>query len=153
MKFVAASGLAAFLVAVAAQAEPVAGSKDVFGTWATEDGSARIEITDCGDGSPCGRVVWIDQASMRERLTPETAVDENNPDPARQGDPVLGLLMLSDFEEKRNDWRGGTIYDPETGRTYGSRLKRRDDGTLQVKGCVGPICQTQTWTAAETGTG
>ncbi|MEM0986448.1 MAG: DUF2147 domain-containing protein [Pseudomonadota bacterium] len=126
-----------------------ADTKDVFGTWLTPAGSAHVAIEDCGDGGPCGRVAWMNPASMREGLTPEAAVDENNPDPARRNDPVLGLLMLSDFDEKRNDWRGGKIYDPETGRTYGSRLKRLDDGTLQVKGCIGPICQTQVWTPVE----
>ena len=125
-----------------------ADGKDVFGIWLTEAGSAKLEISDCGDGSPCGRVVWMDPAAMRPGLTPETATDENNPDPALRDTPVLGLLMLSDFDARRRDWRGGKIYDPESGRTYGSRLKKLEDGTLQVKGCIGPICQTQVWTAS-----
>ncbi|MEM1149653.1 MAG: DUF2147 domain-containing protein [Pseudomonadota bacterium] len=134
--------LAALALAGAAHGE----GKDVFGTWLTPSGSAKLEISDCGDGTPCGRVVWMDPAAMRPGLTPEDATDENNPDPELRTRPVLGLLMLSDFEERRRDWRGGTIYDPEAGRSYGSRLKKRDDGTLEVKGCIGPICQTQVWT-------
>ncbi|MEM9738885.1 MAG: DUF2147 domain-containing protein [Pseudomonadota bacterium] len=143
--------IATFLFATAALG--IAGaahgeSKDVFGHWLTEAGNAKLVIEDCGDGSPCGRIVWMDPAAMRPGLTPETATDENNPDPALRERPVMGLLMLSEFEERRNDWRGGKIYDPEAGRTYGSRLKKLDDGTLQVKGCIGPICQTQLWTPA-----
>ena len=129
----------------AVPASAAADSLDVYGTWLTEAGTAHVEIGDCGDGTPCGDIVWMDPASMRPGLTPETATDENNPDPERRADPVLGLTMLSDFEAKRRDWRGGQIYDPESGRTYGSRLKRLEDGRLQVKGCVGPICQTQVW--------
>ena len=140
-----ALGLAALAVAGAAHAD----GKDVFGIWLTEAGSAKLEISDCGDGSPCGRVVWMDPEALRPGLTPETAMDENNPNPELQTRPVIGLLMLSDFDEKSRDWRGGEIYDPESGKTYGSRLKRLDDGNLQVKGCVGPFCQTQVWTPSE----
>ncbi|MEM1105966.1 MAG: DUF2147 domain-containing protein [Pseudomonadota bacterium] len=125
-----------------------ADGKDVFGIWLTQSQTAKLEITDCGDGTPCGRVVWIDPASLPEGLTAETSLDVNNPDPAMQDRPVLGLMMLSGFEARRRDWRGGEIYDPEEGRTYGSRLKRLDDGTLEVKGCVGPFCQTQVWQPA-----
>ncbi|MEL6568791.1 MAG: DUF2147 domain-containing protein [Pseudomonadota bacterium] len=140
--------LALIAISLGLAAGAHADSKDVFGIWLTEAGSAKLEISDCGDGSPCGRVVWMDPAAMRPGLTPETATDENNPDPALRDTPVLGLLMLSDFDARRRDWRGGKIYDPESGRTYGSRLKKLEDGTLQVKGCIGPICQTQVWTAS-----
>lgn len=119
-----------------------ADSHDVFGTFFTQAGTSQVTIEDCGDGSPCGRVSWIDPEAMEPGVTPEEARTE-------AGDPVLGLLMLQGFERKRSDWRGGTIYDPEADRSYASRLKRLDDGTLQVKGCVGPICQTQIWQASE----
>jgi len=143
MKALIVSLLAAGLASTAS-----ADGKDVFGTWLTAAETAKLEIADCGDGSPCGRVVWMDPEAMREGLTPETATDENNPEPELRERPVLGLLMLSEFEERRRDWRGGTIYDPEAGRTYGARLKKLEDGNLQVKGCIGPICQTQVWTPA-----
>ena len=137
--------LAAMAIGGAAHADPL----DVYGMWATQAGSAHVSIEDCGDGTPCGTVVWMDPASMREGLTPEAATDENNPDPALRDQPVLGLTMLSSFERKKRDWRGGTIYDPESGKSYGSRSKRLESGELQVKGCVGPICQTQVWSPVE----
>ncbi|MEO0466775.1 MAG: DUF2147 domain-containing protein [Pseudomonadota bacterium] len=137
------------LLAVCLSGVAHADGKDVFGIWLTEAGSAKLNISDCGDGTPCGRVIWMDPDALRPGLTPETATDENNPDPEQQAQPVLGLLMLSDFNERSRDWRGGDIYDPESGKTYGARLKRLDNGTLQVKGCIGPICQTQIWTASE----
>lgn len=139
MKFAIA---AAALIAPAAMADP----HDVYGTWLTAAETAALEISDCGDGTPCGAVVWLDPEALREGLTPETAVDENNPDEALRSRPVIGMQMLAEFERKKRDWRSGTIYDPESGKTYGSRIKRLDDGNLQVKGCIGPICQTQVWT-------
>jgi uncharacterized protein (DUF2147 family) len=55
------------------------------------------------------------------------------------------MKLLAGFKRRTQDWRGGTIYDPEHGKTYDSRLKRRANGDLEVKGCIGPICQTQVW--------
>lgn len=114
---------------------------NVFGTFLTEAGTSAVTIEDCGDGSPCGRVSWIDPEAMEPGMTPEAAR-------TKAGDPVLGLLMLEGFKKRKNDWRGGTIYDPEGDKTYASRLKRLDDGRLQVKGCVSVVCQTQVWNVA-----
>nr|WP_070961023.1 DUF2147 domain-containing protein [Hyphomonas sp. Mor2] len=114
---------------------------DVYGTFLTQAQTSTVTIADCGDGTPCGRVSWIDPEAMEPGQTPETAVTQ-------AGDPVIGLLMLQGFNKKKNDWRGGTIYDPENDKTYASRLKRLDNGSLQVKGCIGPICQTQVWQEA-----
>ena len=100
------------------------------------------DIRDCGDGTPCGRIAWIDPASA------DTTTDTQNPDPALRGRPLVGLQLLSSFERGRNRWQAGTIYDPESGKTYKSRLRRRDDGMLEVQGCIAFICQTQRWTAS-----
>ena len=136
-KWMGLSGLAVIL-ATAAHADT---NHDVFGTYLTQAQTLTVTIEDCGDGSPCGRVSWIDPNAMEPGQTPETAL-------TKAGEPVLGLLMLQGFDKRRNDWRGGTIYDPENDKTYASRLKRLDDGRLQVKGCIGPICQTQVWDPA-----
>jgi len=124
-------------LAAAAHADP----HNVYGKWVPESGSAHIEIADCGDGTPCGNVVWIDPDTLRPGDEVETVVDAN-------GDRVMGLKMLYGFTKKRNDWRSGTIYDPEVGKTYGSRIKLRKDDKLQVKGCVYGFCQTQIWDRA-----
>lgn len=133
-------GLAACMVMFSAAAQAEDGH-NVYGTFLTQAKTSTVTIEDCGDGTPCGRVSWIDPNAMEPGQTPETAVTQ-------AGDPVLGLLMLQGFDKKRRDWRGGTIYDPENDKTYASRLKRLGDGRLQVKGCIGPICQTQVWDVA-----
>lgn len=138
MKKLALLATSAGLMVMGAHAET---GHDVFGTFLTEAATSAVVIADCGDGSPCGRVAWIDPTAMEPGQTPQTALTQ-------AGDPVLGLLMLEGFDKKRKDWRGGTIYDPENDKSYASRLKRMTDGRLQVKGCIGPICQTQVWTPA-----
>lgn len=134
VKLILTGALALSFSAVSAFADP----HDVFGVFATEDGNSHIQIGDCGDGTPCGTIVWIDRETIDNGMAPEELK-------TKSGLKVLGLNMLHGFEKKNRDWRGGTIYSPQADRSYASRLKRQNDGTLQVKGCVGPICQTQTW--------
>ena len=114
---------------------------DVGGVWLTPDGNSHVEIADCGDGTPCGKVIWIEPSVM------EVTTDQQNPDETLRNRPLIGLQILEGFEWADERWKGGTIYDPEVGKTYGSRIRRNDDGSLEVKGCIGPICQTQIWTA------
>ena len=134
------AGLAACvaLFGAAAQAED---GHDVYGTFLTQAQDSTVTIEDCGDGTPCGRVSWIDPDTMAPGQTPETAM-------TNAGEPVLGLLMLQGFDKKKKDWRGGTIYNPKNDKSYASRLKRLSDGRLQVKGCIGPVCQTEVWVEA-----
>lgn len=135
--------LIALLLVVLASAFPVtASSLDVFGTYWVEDRGSKVEITDCGDGSPCGKVTWIDPDTLPPNETPETVK-------TKKGKNILGLKILHGFKKKKNDWRSGKIYSPKADKTYSSRLKRLDDGTLQVKGCIAFLCETQIWTEAE----
>lgn len=123
----------ALLVLTAAAPAPIAGR------WVTAEGKAVVEIAPCGQAL-CGRIVRV--------LKPRPggpAVDVNNPDPAQRRRPIEGMTFLSGFRPDAHRWRG-RIYDPESGRTYRSELTRAG-GTLTVKGCLGPFCRSQQWTA------
>ena len=61
------------------------------------------------------------------------------------GDDLMGMAILTKFTEENDLWRG-EIYDPESGKTYRSVIRRKSPTKLEVKGCVGPFCQTQIWT-------
>jgi len=73
--------------------------------------------------------------------------DVHNTDVALRQRPILGLPVLTGFQEDGESWRG-RIYDPRSGRTYRSVVSRNADGTLRVQGCVAVICRTQTWRPA-----
>ncbi|MCU0881171.1 MAG: DUF2147 domain-containing protein [Hyphomonadaceae bacterium] len=109
--------------------------------WLTAARSGVVSIASCGPARVCGtitRVLTEGQAN---------ALDANNPDRALRTRPVRGLRILDGFTRNPNGrWTGGRIYDPETGRTYRSELRLLANGNLEVKGCLGPICQTQIWT-------
>ena len=134
MKRMILAAALASLIGGTASADPF----DVFGTFRTQAGTSHIQIIDCGDKTPCGKVVWLDAKALPAGETPESIKDA-------KGAKLLGMKLLHSFERKGKDWRGGKIYNPEEGKTYDSRLKRLTNGDLEVKGCIGPICQTQIW--------
>jgi uncharacterized protein (DUF2147 family) len=119
------------------------GGLDVEGYWYTPDRDVIVHITDCGDGTPCGRVVWLDEERAR------VLIDEHNDDPALRDRPIMGITLLGGFEEGEKGWRGGTIYNPENGDSYDARVRRLDADELEVKGCIGPFCRGFVWEAAD----
>lgn len=133
--------LAPVLAALAASAAGAgADPLDVEGQWRTEDGDAIIEIAPCDGEAPCGTVVWID---------PETVAvnaDLNNPDPALRERPLVGIRTLWGLRRDDDAWTSGSVYDPEAGRTYRASVRRLNPAELEMKGCWGFICRTQTWT-------
>lgn len=71
---------------------------------------------------------------------------------ADKGAPVVGLTILSGFKLEGDAYTGGTILDPENGKTYRSTMQLQDNGrTLKVRGYIGvpAFGRTQTWTREE----
>lgn len=120
------------LAALAAAVSPA-------GNWVTEDGTAIVSISPCGQ-SLCGSVSRV---LATQPGIPDT--DVHNPKAALRNRPLLGLTVLSGFTWSGTQWTGGTIYDPKTGKTYRSKLAVDPDGSLRVSGCVLFICETQRW--------
>jgi uncharacterized protein (DUF2147 family) len=125
---------------LAMAASAIAAPAPVTGRWLTEGRKAIVEVSTCGD-SICGRVVKV-----LDPRAPKNATDIHNPDESLRKRPIEGLRILSSFEAGKSHWNG-RIYDPESGRTYRSELKR-EGNVLKVKGCWGPFCKTQRWTPA-----
>lgn len=142
-------GLLAVLMAmtvVAALAVPALADDgdQVLGSWLTEpseNGRARVEITRDGDAFN-GRIVWLEQplypADDEGGMAGQPKVDRENPDSALRTRPILGLAIVSGFHYDGDDlWKGGIIYDPESGKTYKCKMWLTDEGTLKVRGYVG----------------
>lgn len=128
--------LAVGFAAVSASAAP----HDVEGRCLTEMGDGHVEIRDCGDAAPCGVLVWFDPASAY------TDRDARNKDVLLRDRPLLGVPIVWGFERGPKSWRSGRIYNPVDGKIFSSSLALKEDGTLRVKGCLGPICRTNVWT-------
>ena len=140
----------------------VAGDGDeILGVWATdpegEGGQAHIEIFAVGD-KYSGKIVWLEEPVYLEGdedgEAGEPKVDTNNPDPALQSRPIMGLELMKGFlYDGKGTWKKGTIYDPDNGKTYKSKVKIGDQGELKVRGFIGfsLIGRTSEWTRVEAG--
>lgn len=135
-RYLAAAALAAFALAPASAS---ASLDKVLGVWLVASQSGHVEVSRCG-ASVCGKIVWL-----KDEKPGETILDQNNKNPAERSRPIRGAPMLWDFKPGKTGWVNGRIYNAEDGNSYRAELLPQPDGTLKVKGCVGPICQTQTW--------
>jgi uncharacterized protein (DUF2147 family) len=65
-----------------------------------------------------------------------------------RGKPIRGMRILEGLRKAGDWWEGGTILDPNNGKSYRSQLRTVDGGArLEVRGYIGmPILgRTQTW--------
>lgn len=114
----------------------------IAGRWVTEERDAVIEIKRCGNVT-CGTI-------SRFLVAPPDGLDQrdiNNPEPNLRRRKLLGLPILTQFTEESSLWRG-RIYDPKSGKSYRSVIRRTGPNTIEVRGCIGPFCQAQTWRKA-----
>lgn len=120
----------------------------VYGKWKTIDDNSDeaksiIEIYEA-DGQMEGRVV---------KLFLEATVDQDplcskcDAEDVRFNKKIIGMRILKDMKKDGEEYVGGTILDPESGRVYNCRLWLEGD-TLKVRGYWGPFYRTQTWTKA-----
>jgi uncharacterized protein (DUF2147 family) len=134
-------GLAAFAlcIAMAASARASSSLESVLGVWLVASKSGHVEISRCGD-SVCGTIIWL-----KEERPGQTILDARNKDPTARVRPIRGSQMLWGFSPGQSGWVHGRIYNAQDGNTYRAELMAPGPDILKVKGCAGPICQTQTW--------
>jgi uncharacterized protein (DUF2147 family) len=143
MKQVGAIGLALAFMGICLASTPAwANPERAFGEWYTQSGGARVRVEPCGQ-SACGYLTWL-----KEEPAGETWLDTRNKNAALRDRKLRGLLMLDGFRRTPQGWVGGRVYSPENGNTYRAELLPQPDGTMRLKGCLGPICQNQTWRPA-----
>lgn len=132
-----------------AQAPPTgAPALSPIGVWLNEEKDGRIEVYAQGDRL-FGRVVWVHPDQALDPKTGKPQLDVENPNPALRSQPVLGLVIMRDFTLKApGQWEGGSIYDPNDGKTYSCLMRMRTPDVLDIRGYVGFswIGRTTRWT-------
>ena len=116
--------LAMTLVSVPAAAA-TAGSDDIFGNWARDDGAARVKVANCG-GNICATNTWIK-------------------DPARQNEKIGDRLIFT-IKAVNDEW-SGTAYDPQRKLKFSAKLKANGE-RMVTTGCMlgGLLCRSTHWT-------
>jgi uncharacterized protein (DUF2147 family) len=138
--------IAAALLAAAggafAQATPAGLWKTIDDETKTEKSLVRISE---GGGVLSGRIEkLLDPAKQDAKC--DKCTD------ARKDQPVLGMTIVEGVKKNADEpyWDGGTILDPNNGKTYKVRLTPKDGGkVLEVRGFIGPFYRNQTWQRVE----
>jgi uncharacterized protein (DUF2147 family) len=123
-------------------------AQDVFGKWKTIDdnsGKAKsiVEIYK-KDGKVYGKVIEI--------LNPERQNAKcDNCEGADKEKPILGMEIIRGLEKDDDEYNGGRILDPESGKLYKCYIELQQDNTLKVRGYIGfsLLGRTQYWERAE----
>lgn len=104
----------------------------IVGIWVPAKGSSQIRIFKATNGKYYGKVEWL--KNDKEKL------DVNNPDVSQRNKKIMGLMILKDFtyNETRKRWEGGTVYDPDNGKTYDCYMwfGSDDPNKMTLKGYV-----------------
>ena len=115
---------------------------DVNGTWLSGDGDGLIAVR--VEGTRISATILGSRNDQVDR----PGTDVNNPDPMLRSRPLIGLELFDGFRyEGDGEWSGGTIYDPNNGKTYSCKLKLTGPDTLKVRGFIGIslIGRSETW--------
>ena len=134
--------LAAAMASVSLAAPALAA--DPTGLWQTPTNGGQVRIARCGQAL-CGTLL----TSANIRANPGL-LDEKNSNASLRTRTIRGIQLLSGFTGGPAEWRGGSVYNPEDGRTYRGTITMQGDNTIRLRGCVvAPLCKTQTWTRVQ----
>lgn len=131
----------------------IAGEHDaILGNWTTANAKSTVQLYTCGT-KVCGKIIALKEpmypADDKQGMAGKTKIDRENPDAKLRKKPLIGLVILRDLQRtEEGRWKHGTIYDPENGKTYKSRLTLVSPKQLDVRGFIGfaLIGRTTEWT-------
>lgn len=114
-------------------------SDAIVGEWLSQEKDGKITIFKQGE-QYFGKISWGKTTGRK---------DGKNPDEKLRSRELLNMVILKNFKFTGSAWENGTIYDPNSGKTYDCILKLKDGNkTLDIRGFVGTpmFGRTSTWT-------
>ena len=122
----------------------------IEGRWLTQEKDGWIRVVLVGDSLE-GSIAGAPPGSPSER-----EFDDRNPDPALRSRKLDGLTIMTGFEyDGDGRWKDGTVYDPNSGKTYKCTLTLVDANTVRIRGYIGVSLfgRSETWTRDDPGAG
>lgn len=109
----------------------------------------KVKVFQKGDTYQA-QIVWTEKP-VDDKGQPRR--DILNPDPAlrsRTSDQII-LVWDMKYNNKDNEWSGGKIYDPDTGKIYKAVFKFENPTNLKVRGYIGmpTFGRTMNWKKIE----
>jgi uncharacterized protein (DUF2147 family) len=120
----------------------VAMSQGVLGKWKTVDNEtgevkAIVDIYE-KSGEVYGKIIEIFDPSKKYLPCIYCKGEDYNK-------PILNLDIIKKMKKDGDVFKGGTITDPQNGKTYACRLRLQDKNTLEVRGYLFFFFATQYW--------
>jgi uncharacterized protein (DUF2147 family) len=116
-------------VAISGLFAPAQAAESPLGVWIDDTGRGAVEISECGAGKLCGKLVWLQ--------------DEKN-------SKACGTAIIGDVAREGDGWDNGWIYSPENDSKYDVALTPVGADKLTVLGYAGTklFSREMTWTRA-----
>lgn len=115
----------------------------IEGKWKTIDDETKqaksiVEIYKKSDGKYYGKVSQL----LIKPADPNCSSCKDD----RKGKPILGMEIIRGLKKEGDEFTGGTITDPKSGKTYKCTITKSGD-KLNVRGYMGVSVfgRTQTW--------
>ena len=118
-------------------------SEDVTGRWYTENNAGIVEVY-IENGVCNGKLISLAEPNDANG---QPLKDVKNKEKSLRSRPLVGVFILKDLKLVDNVWKGGKVYDPESGNTYNCTIKK-EGGLLHVRGSIGPFGKTTKWKPA-----
>lgn len=117
-------------------------SQSILGKWRTVDDDtgeekSLVEIYQ-QNGKYYGKIIEIFDPNKRDLPCIYCHGEDYNK-------PILGMNIIKNMKKDGSVYNGGTITDPQNGKTYRCRLKLEGKDTLQVRGYIAFFYSTQYW--------
>lgn len=107
---------------------------DIIGVWSNSDNIMKVKIERIGSHY-FGKLIWLEKPNEPDG---KPKLDKHNPDPNLRKVPFIGLRVMKDMKYKGDGvWGGGTLYDPEKGKTYGCKITLVSKDVANIRGYIG----------------
>ena len=106
---------------------------EINGTWSNPDGTVAVRTGDCA-GKLCGWISWASPAALQDAK--DSGIER-----------LIGTELLQDYRaEAPGRWRG-TVYVPDMGHSFSSRITQLSPNELKISGCLLGrfVCKSQVW--------
>jgi uncharacterized protein (DUF2147 family) len=128
---------ALFIIGVSACAPALAQTaEEAFGVWLNPENQSHVEMYRCGDGL-CAKIT---------KVTDPQKTDDKNPDAAKRGRPITGLVIMENAKKNGSNKWAGTLYNPTDGKSYTGTVTVKSKDALDLSGCMAVVlCKTTSW--------
>lgn len=123
-------------------------AEEIVGKWKTIDDETKkarsIVVISVSNGVASGKIVDLLNRAPNEEADPVCDKCKGSDN----GKKIKGMTIIRNLKKDGNEWKGGTILDPKTGKVYKCKIEAVDGGkVLKVRGFIGfsLIGRTQKW--------